>query len=438
MKDGNTTAYRLQRIAIVALLAALPAASAFPADGDDRLPVGEVVRVGNLFVMSTRHYQVETDITPETTRLVAEHMETVGAAYYNILRAYGRIRIPRFSVRVYRRKFDYLEVVGSRHVNTIGLYVKSRKTLYACVGNDNLDHILAVLRHEGWHQFIHAVIENIPPWVDEGMAEYFRFARVEGGKLILGEMPGRDIRMVRGHLRRRQIIPLEELMRIDLRTWNQTLREEPGRGSLQYRQSFTLVHFLLHGDRGRHRKLRFRYLNLLEDGVSREQARKRVFGSNLARLRKAWAAHVGKTEPSPRFICRENLSLLGDLLLKHGGGQRFTAAELGEALIKQGLGEWNTRRRFGDTIHSDNPAEIATILHCPRYEGDAAISYELRYPSPEAKLPDIICRRHRGFTLRFWHSHDDRLDRWEPHLAEEPSEKTSEEAAKRTAKEKQP
>ena len=423
MKHRSGIARWFQPIAIAVLLAALPAAPALRAGEADALPVGEVVRVGNLFVMATRHYQVETDITSEMTRLVAEHMETVGAAYYNILRAYGRIRIPRFRVRVYRRRFDYLEVVGSRHVNTIGLYVPARKTLYACVGNDDLDRILGVLRHEGWHQFVHEVIENIPPWVDEGLAEYFRFARVEGGKLILGEMPGRDIRMVRGLLQRRQTIPLEELMRIDLRAWNRTLREEPRRGSLQYRQSFTLVHFLLHADRGRYRKYLYRYLNMLEDGVSRERARKRAFGSDLGRLRKAWAAYIRKAEPSPRFLCRENLLLLGGVLLNHGGGRRFTAAEFREALIKQELGEWNTRRRYGGTIHSDNPAEIATLFRCPLHEGDDEISYEFRYPSPEARLPEIICRRHRGFVLRFWYTWDDRLERWAPHLAEEGGEK---------------
>ena len=285
MEKGSGIVPRFERIAIAALLAALPAAQWLHAGEPDRLPTGEVVRVGNLFVMATRHYQVETDITPEMTRLVAEHMETLGTAYYNILRAYGRIRIPRFRVRVYRRRFDYLEVVGSRHVNTIGLYVSARKTLYACVGNDDLDRILAVLRHEGWHQFIHEVIENIPPWVDEGLAEYFRFARVEGNKLIQGEMPARDIRMVRGFLQRGETVPLEELMQIDLRTWNQTLREEPLRGSLQYRQSFTLVHFLLHADRGRYRQYLFRYLNMLEDGGSRQRAQKRAFGSDLGRLR---------------------------------------------------------------------------------------------------------------------------------------------------------
>jgi len=423
MEKGSGIVPRFGRIVIAVLLAALPAVEGLPAGEAERMPAGEVVRVGNLFVMATRHYRVETDIAPEITRLVAEHMETVGAAYYNILRAYGRIRIPRFRVRVYRQRFDYLEVVGSRHVNTIGLYVPARKTLYACVGTDDLDRILAVLRHEGWHQFIHEVIENIPPWVDEGLAEYFRFARVEGSRLIQGEMPARDIRMVRGFLQRGKTIPLEELMQIDLRTWNQTLREEPLRGSLQYRQSFTLVHFLLHADRGRYRKYLFRYLNMLEDGVSRERARKRAFGSDLGRLRKTWAAYVRKTEPSPRFLCRENLLLLGGVLLNHAGGRRFTAAEFHEALIKQELGEWDTGRRHGRTIHSDNPAEIAALFRCPLHEGDEGISYEFRYPSPEARLPEIICRHHKGFVLRFWYTYDNRLERWVPHLAEEAGEK---------------
>ena len=43
------------------------------------------------------------------------------------------------------------------------------------------DRIAEDLRHETTHGYVHAVVPNIPLWLDEGLAEFFEVPRVTGG-----------------------------------------------------------------------------------------------------------------------------------------------------------------------------------------------------------------------------------------------------------------
>lgn len=55
------------------------------------------------------------------------------------------------------------------------------------------DNVAEDLRHEVTHGYLHAVVPNLPLWLDEGLAEYFEVPRGSGGlnRAHLGELAGR-------------------------------------------------------------------------------------------------------------------------------------------------------------------------------------------------------------------------------------------------------
>ena len=136
----------------------------------------------------------------------------------------------------------------------------TRLLVYAYWG----DRVAEDLRHETTHGYLHAMVPNLPLWLDEGLAEYFEVPRGHDG-------------MNRPHLRRL-------VKRLDEGQW----RPELGRlhamtSSFEmtqddYAEAWAWVHFLLHSHPA-HRTLLRSYL----DELRREGTAEPIPGQ-LARL----------------------------------------------------------------------------------------------------------------------------------------------------------
>ena len=98
--------------------------------------------------------------------------------------------------------------------------------VFACRG----DRLRADLRHEATHALLHSRIENVPIWLDEGLAEYFETSREPGG-----------VNPTHAH-RLRAIAPqgwVPDLKRLEglQNLWQMTQDD--------YRESWLWVHYLL-------------------------------------------------------------------------------------------------------------------------------------------------------------------------------------------------
>ena len=131
------------------------------------------------------------------------------------------------------------------------------------------------VRHECAHAVIHAVVNDLPLWLDEGLAEYF-------------EVHKRDRSSANPHLgdlRRRleagQLAQLEALEGI-------TEFEQLGRD--EYRDAFGWVHFLLHGPRAVHEEL-VNYIAEHRAGQQPEPLSRRL-RRRLPDLDRRFAAHL--------------------------------------------------------------------------------------------------------------------------------------------------
>lgn len=152
------------------------------------------------------------------------------------------------------------------------------------------------LFHEGFHQFVSLhVPQGLPLWFDEGLAEYFgpstpRGARQLNVGVVLKKDPGVETRYERiiAGLRDREVWPLARFLR---------QREEEfssdRRSSLNYAQSWSLMHFLIHGMGAKGKRLIKDFFKVLRDGGTEEEAFAATFGkADLDALDAAWRKYV--------------------------------------------------------------------------------------------------------------------------------------------------
>lgn len=104
----------------------------------------------------------------------------------------------------------------------------TRLSVYAYWG----DRIAEDLRHEVAHGYLHAVVPNLPLWLDEGLAEYFEVSRGNHG-------------LNRPHLQ-------ELLYQYEQQTWSpelarlEKLKSVADMQQVDYAEAWAWVHFMLH------------------------------------------------------------------------------------------------------------------------------------------------------------------------------------------------
>ena len=146
-----------------------------------------------------------------------------------------------------------------------------------------------VLQHEGFHQFIHEVIPELPFWVNEGLAEYFSTCRTDDSGQMVDEgaiLPARLADLV-GFLRSGGPEPFARIM-------NQTPAEfYSGPVAQKYAQAWSMALFLEKGADGRYRKVLDDYLRACVEGNGAKEAFDQTFGgADLPGLEAQWRAYV--------------------------------------------------------------------------------------------------------------------------------------------------
>jgi tetratricopeptide (TPR) repeat protein len=120
---------------------------------------------------------------------------------------------------------------------------------FAQVGEEGAFAALALTadggtRQTAYHEYTHLLLARAlppaPPWLSEGLAEFFSGWRSEEGRLVVGGAQREHLRL----LREEPLLPLEELLRVD---YGSPLYNEGGQRSALYAQSWALVHFVLLG-----------------------------------------------------------------------------------------------------------------------------------------------------------------------------------------------
>jgi hypothetical protein len=137
------------------------------------------------------------------------------------------------------------------------------------------DRVAEDLRHEVTHGYLHALVRNLPVWVDEGLAEYFEVPRGQDGINV----PHVDLLTEEFAVGRSpDLIELE------------TLSEMPTMSQRDYAEAWAWIHFLLDGYEDRRYVLTGYFDDLRRDGLAEPLSRRIL--REVPDAEKALVAHV--------------------------------------------------------------------------------------------------------------------------------------------------
>lgn len=381
----------LRKFLVVSLLIT-PATSAWAA---------RVRYENNMWVLRTSHYLVRSDVSAEFTLTLGRHMEAIHKEYKKRLKGFGGRVKHRFEVTVSLKEERYLYETGIRVRGSKGIFVPSKRLLAAWAGDTPHDRVFRVLYHEGFHQFVHHYIGKCPIWLNEGMAEFFSEATWNGKRFDVGEVPPHRLSILRKAIKEDRTIRMRDLLTMSHGEWVASISRDRWKATVQYNQSWGLVHFLVHGDNGRYRDAFVRYIKLIDRDTDPEKAFRRCFGRNFDGLKTSWEKYIESLQPSDKHVCRTNLRALAALWKGTGPltGRPKTIHDLRKQLLEQPGRTWSFTGGDGTEYPSNDREGAARVFVCPLDKRkDAECSYVLHW-NPGQELPDFICDHHPAIRI---------------------------------------
>ena len=137
-----------------------------------------------------------------------------------------------------------------------------------------------------FHEYVHLLVNNtmgktnVPPWFNEGLAEYYSTFDVENDqKVYLGNLIPYHLEL----LRTTQLFPLEKLFAVDYYSLERNKHDARG---LFYAESWVLIHYLIQGNEGRRVHQLTTFLGLLLKSTPVETAFRQAFQTDYAGMQK--------------------------------------------------------------------------------------------------------------------------------------------------------
>lgn len=287
-------------------------------------------------------YDITTDLPDEQAKEVADHMDAVHAEYTRRFSAYGKRNAEALRLWVFETQqgyMDFLEEQGTSGQGSGGMFFHGGKStgLASFLGNRPMPVMLETLRHEGLHQFMYQRIgDNLPPWLNEGMAEWFGYALPKRRGFEMGLADPGAIQHLRKAAAENRLLPLETLLTMSKVEWNQRVRD--GNASVQYDQAWSVVHFLAFAEGGRYQGILDSMLRSFWMGMDAERAVRTAVGSDLAPMEAAWRKYLDGLQPDELYAGLSTLRAYGALLaaLDAMNVRPANAEELDAALSEHG------------------------------------------------------------------------------------------------------
>lgn len=294
----------------------------------------------------SKYYSVRSDLSAEESQAWARHLDIMYEEYTKRLVMSGglRRRSPEvLNVLLFARQQDYLDTLrtqfGINAMGSAGMFFITQRGGGLAFFTENLprQRIAHVAQHEGFHQFAHAFFGgDLPPWLNEGLAEFFGECIVEGSTVVIGQASPQVLEGVRRVAAAGRHLPFVELLQMDDTRWNAAVRG--GTAALQYQQSWSMVHFLVYGDGGKYQSAFQRMLQMVNGGTLPYQAMRQAFGlasdADVRDFEARWVEHAKAAQPSSYASGRGRLEFLAEGLRSvwERGQRPASMAELRKAL----------------------------------------------------------------------------------------------------------
>jgi len=236
-----------------------------------------------------------------------EHFAGLGA---------DKLDVPKVAILLFRSRegFKAYEAKYSRCKSDMGYYHPGRREIVlngecgkkpGSARGTGLSRALSVtLLHEGTHQVADCLVPlgRQPPWFAEGLAEYFEVSQKtpSGKRLLTGLVHTANLQPLKQALKEGQRFSLDYLVTMKCDAFQGPAEDR----NLLYAQCWSLVHFFLRGEKGKHKQRFLDYAARLRKGEDPVEAFDAVIGDDAgigdrASFESAWLKHIRELGPPP-------------------------------------------------------------------------------------------------------------------------------------------
>lgn len=359
-----------------------------------------------LKTFESRNYTIHTDMPPDDIRPLAKHMDAVFNEYRRrfvasgIGRDRGRGKEDLYLFGTRAAYVSYMGTLGIQAENSGGMFFSrgNEAGLATWVYDKPRKETIQTLQHEGFHQFAHRFIgPQLPLWANEGLAVYFEQARLVKGKFKIGVAEPHRIQAIRSGIDAGNNFPINDLIRINSNQWFANMSDRV-RGPMQYVQSWSICHFLIHGNKGRYQKAFNQYLTLLGSGRESGKAFETAFQTkDYKALERLWIKYVQEElQPDPYSGTIDKLEFLagGSLWLKRNGKELPADFDAFKAMLKQ----TGYRISYGGG-HTVSAGDDAVFVYTDSKGKDMPFEYKL---DTKTGLPTLSAKRAKPSATIKW------------------------------------
>jgi hypothetical protein len=302
----------------------------------------------------TPYYVIHTDLDESSEKEAAVRLTRMAETYHDRTKDFARTIDHKFPFYLFSSRQDYLDAGGAPASAGVFLSEDGGKLL-AFAGDHPTLATWHTVQHEGFHQFAHAVIGGqLPPWLNEGLAEYFGEGIFTGDGFLTGYVP--PWRLARLKRERNTLLPFDKMMSLTSQQWNDRLN------LADYDQAWSMVQFLVHGDGERYQQPLAACIREISSGKKFEQAWLDTIGPADGfekRWRDYWLAQP--PDPTADLYDRAMVSILTSFLARAtAAGQTFASfdafiAAARQQQLKINADDWLPPALLSDGIDAATP-----------------------------------------------------------------------------------
>jgi len=176
---------------------------------------------------------------------------------------------------------------GKTRDNVAGYFRSGEDVNYIVLSKEYGSSIsIQVIFHEFEHSIVHNNINNAPPWLDEGLAEFYStFLSLSDLKVRLGDPIPWHINT----LRDRDFMPLKTLLTVDRKS---PYYNENDKASIFYAESWVFVHYLMLGNNSKRQPQLIRYISQMNSGMSAEENFRQSFQTDYKTMEDELRAYI--------------------------------------------------------------------------------------------------------------------------------------------------
>jgi hypothetical protein len=248
---------------------------------------------GTMQTYQSKYYVIHTDLDTDDVKEAVIRMSRMAEEYHSRTQGFsGEIR-ERLPFYLFRSAQEYSNSGGLPGTAGVFIVDGNGARLMAIAGTETNGSTWHTVQHEGFHQFAHAVIRGeLPPWVNEGIAEYFGESIFTGDGFVTGIIPPFRLKRVQAEIQAGRLKSVKDMMLLSHQQWNSEMQIE------NYDQAWSMVHFLAQGEDGRYQEAFVNFMKLIGRGTPWPQAWLQTFGS-AADFEQHWKDYWLKLPANP-------------------------------------------------------------------------------------------------------------------------------------------